>query len=183
MRGSVRYLEREAREIAQKPAFQVHFNARSHVLRPLWKTLSHCKNSVSGSRSAARKTTRWCAARANTPTISTCPARPMPGSCAPAMPMASSAVSTQSAAKAMPGVLGVWTGSRPRRRRLRPLHLRPAAEEPRRLAAAADQPHRADDRQGALCRRSRRLRGGRDAGAGARRRRSRRSSISSRCPP
>ena len=65
--------------------------------------------------------------------------------------------------------------NRSRRRRLRPLHLRPAAEEPRRHPAAADQPHRADDRQGALCRRSRRLRGGGDAGAGARCRRSRRT--------
>ena len=44
---------------------------------------------------------------------------------------------------------------RSRRRQLRPLHLRPAAEEPRRHAAAADQPHRAGDRQGALCRRPR----------------------------
>ena len=35
--------------------------------------------------------------------------------------------------------------SRSRRRQLRPLHLRPAAEKPRRHAAAADQPHRADD--------------------------------------
>ena len=64
---------------------------------------------------------------------------------------------------------------RPRRRRLRPLHLRPAAEEPRRHAAAADQPPGAGDRQGALRRRSRRLRGRRDAGAGARCRRSRRA--------
>ena len=54
-------------------------------------------------------------------------------------------------------------------RRLQPLHLRPAAEEPRRLAAAADQPPGAGDRQGALCRRSRRLRGRGNAGAGARR--------------
>ena len=54
------------------------------------------------------------------------------------------------------------------RRQLWPLHLRPAAEEPRRLAAVADQPPRADDRQGALCRRSRGLRGRRNAGAGAR---------------
>ncbi len=63
----------------------------------------------------------------------------------------------------------------PRRRRLRPLHLRPAAEEPRRLAAAADQPPGAGDRQGALCRRSRRLRGRGNAGAGARCGRSRRT--------
>ena len=60
-------------------------------------------------------------------------------------------------------------------RRLQPLHLRPAAEEPRRLAAAADQPHGAADRQGALCRRSRRLRGRGNAGAGARRGGSRRT--------
>ena len=73
--------------------------------------------------------------------------------------------------------------NRPRRGRLRPLHLRPAAEEPRRLAAAADQPHGADDRQGALCRRSRGVRGRRDPGAGARRRRSRRASTSIRCRP
>ena len=33
---------------------------------------SHCKNSGSGSRSGARKTTLSCAARANTPTISIC---------------------------------------------------------------------------------------------------------------
>ena len=38
-------------------------------------------------------------------------------------------------------------------------------------------------RQGALCRRSHRLRGGGDAGAGARRRRSHRDSTSSPCPP
>ena len=38
---------------------------------------------------AARKTIRWCAARAATPTISTCPARPMPWSSAPPMPMGS----------------------------------------------------------------------------------------------
>ena len=74
------------------------------------KTLSHCKNTASGSRCAARKTTRWCAARANTPTISPCRARPMPGWCAPAMPTGSSRASTPTAAKAMPGVLGVWTG-------------------------------------------------------------------------
>ena len=62
---------------------------------------------------------------------------------------------------------------RPRFGGLRPLHLRPAAEEPRRLAAAADQPSPLGDRQGALCRRSRGVCGGRDAGAGARCRRSR----------
>ena len=56
----------------------------------------------------------------------------------------------------------------PRGRRLQPLHLRPAAEEPRRLAAAADQPPGAGDRQGALRRRPRRLRRRGDAGAGAR---------------
>ena len=90
---SVRYL-RETAKIVQKPAFQVSFQCKINRPQPLWKTLSHCKNTASGSRSAARKTTRWCAARANTPTISTCPARPMPGSCAPAMPTASSAAST-----------------------------------------------------------------------------------------
>ena len=76
------------------------------------------------------------------------------------------------AAKAMPGVLGRLDRNRPCRRQLRPVHLRPAAEEPRRHAAAADQPHRADDRQGTLCRRPRGVRGRRDAGAGARCRRS-----------
>ncbi len=65
-------------------------------------------------------------------------------------------------------------GKGPCRRQLQPLHLRPAAEEPRRLAAAADQPRRACKRQGALCRRSLRRRGGGDAGAGARCRRSHR---------
>ncbi len=54
-----------------------------------------------------------------------------------------------------------------------PLHLRPAAEEPRWHPAAADQPHRADDRQGTVCRRSRGVCGGPDPGAGARCRRSR----------
>ena len=56
----------------------------------------------------------------------------------------------------------------PRGRRLQPLHLRPAAEKPRRRAAVADQPYGAGDRQGALCRRSRGFRRRRNAGAGAR---------------
>ena len=77
------------------------------------------------------------------------------------------------AAKAMPGVLGVWTGADLAVGGLWPLHLRPAAEEPRWLAAAADQPSRIGERQGAFCRRPRGVCGGRDAGAGARRRRSR----------
>ena len=71
----------------------------------------------------------------------------------------------------------------PGSRRLQPLHLRPAAEEPRRLAAAADQPPGAADRQGALRRRSRRLRGRRNAGAGARCRPRPSNSTSSRCRP
>jgi len=45
------------------------------------------------------------------------------------------------------GVLGVWTGRRPRGGRLQPLHLRPAIEEPGRLAAAADQSYGAFDRK------------------------------------
>ena len=82
------------------------FQCKITRLQLLWKTLSHCKNSASDSRSAARKTTRWCAARANTPTISTCPARPMPGSCAPATPTASSAASTPRPPRPCPACSG-----------------------------------------------------------------------------
>ena len=75
-----------------------------------------------------------------------------------------------SAAKAMPGVLGVWTGADLASANYRPIHLRAAAEKSRRLAAAADQPFGAEQRQGALCRRPRGLCGGRDARTSARRR-------------
>ena len=75
------------------------------------KTLLQCKNTASASRSAARRTTRWSAARASTPTISACRSRPMAGSSAPAMPTASSRGSTPRPPRAMPGVLGVWTGA------------------------------------------------------------------------
>ena len=171
------------REACENPAFQVIFQCKIARRRPRSKTLSHCKNTVSGSRCAARRTTRWSAARANTPTTSPCPARPMPGWSAPATPTAIIKGIDTAAAKAMPGVLGVWTGARSRGGRLQPLHLRPAAEEPRRLAAAADQPSRARNRQGALRRRPRCLRGCGNAGAGARCRRRPSSSTSSRCPP
>jgi len=49
------------------------------------------------------------------------------------------------AAKAMPGVLGGLDRQGSRSRRLQPLHLRPALEEPGRLAAVADQPSGAGD--------------------------------------
>ena len=87
------------------------------------------------------------------------------------------------AAKAMPGVLGIWTGTDLaeagygaftcglplKNRDGSPLH------QTNRL--------RAGDRQGALRRRSGRVRRRRDGRAGARRRRGGRSSTSSRCPP
>ena len=165
---AVRYLSRNPQNCAN-PGISGVFRCKITRRRPPWKTLSHCKNTVSGSRCAARRTTRWCAARANTPTISPCPARPI------AWMVRSS--------HAHGIIKGIDTGRRqgdagrarrldrqgPGSRRLQPLHLRPAAEEPRRLAAAADQPHGAGDRQGALRRRSRRLRGRGNAGAGARR--------------
>ena len=79
------------------------------------------------------------------------------------------------AAKAMPGVLGVWTGT----------DLAAAGYGPftcglplkSRDGTPLLQTNRTalDDRQGALCRRSRGLRGRRDAGAGARGRRSHRT--------
>src|SRR4029077_1427659 len=50
-----------------------YFQCKINRLQPPWKTLLHCKNMASGSRSGARRTTRWFAARANTPTISTSP--------------------------------------------------------------------------------------------------------------
>src|SRR5205823_9285494 len=85
----VRYLDAGPREIARKPGISGVFQCKIIRLHLLLKTLSHCKNSASGSRSAARKMTRWCAAKANTPTISICLARPMPGSCARPMPTGS----------------------------------------------------------------------------------------------
>ena len=83
------------------------------------------------------------------------PGRPMPGWCAPATPTALSGASTRSAAKAMPGVLGVWTGA----------DLAAAGYGPftcglplkSRDGTPLLQTNRTalDDRQGALCRRSR----------------------------
>src|SRR4029450_11817350 len=64
--------EREPAEPGNSKKIQ-HFRCfRCKITRqpPPWTTLLHCKNTVWGSRCAARKTTRWFAARANTPTIS-----------------------------------------------------------------------------------------------------------------
>ena len=79
-----------------------------------------------------------------------------------------------SAAKAMPGVLGVWTGTDLAAAGYGPFTCGLPLKSRDGTPLHADQPHRADERQGALCRRPRGVRGGRDAGAGARRRRSRR---------
>ena len=70
---AVRYLSRNPRNRAENPSISGVFRCKITRRRPPWKTLSHCKNTVSGSRCAARKTTRWSAARANTPTISRLP--------------------------------------------------------------------------------------------------------------
>ena len=113
------------------------------------------------------------------------PARPglCRGSCAPPMPTASSAASTPTAARAMPGVLGVWTGTDLAAADYGPFTCGLPLKNRDGSPLLQTNRHRADDRQGALCRRSRRLRGRRDAGAGARRRRSGRCSISIRCRP
>ncbi len=146
------------------------FQCKITRLRPLWKTLLHCKNTVSGSRSAARKTTRWSAARANIPTISACPGRPMPGSCAPATPTASSAASTprpprrcRACSASGPATdlaaadYGPFTCGLPLKNRDGSPLL-----QTNRMALMTDKVR--------YRRRSRGLRGGRDAGAGARRR-------------
>src|SRR5438874_687938 len=78
-----------------KPSNSGTFQCKIRHLRPLGRTLLHCRNMESGSRSAARKTIHWCAARESTPTTSTCRAKPMRGSCGPAMPMGSYAASTR----------------------------------------------------------------------------------------
>src|ERR1700693_3057452 len=52
-----------------KPGHFRNFRCKITTRRLLGKTLLHCKNTASGSRFAARKTTRWSAARANIPTI------------------------------------------------------------------------------------------------------------------
>ena len=64
-----------------------------------------------GARVRARKTSASSPARADTSTTSICPARPTPISCARRMPMPTiKAIDTAKAAKAMPGVLAVFTG-------------------------------------------------------------------------
>ena len=78
-----------------------------------------------------------------------------------------------SAARAMPGVLGVWTGTDLAAANYGPFTCGLPLKSRDGTPAVADQPYRADDRQGALCRRPRGVRGGRDAGAGPRCRRGR----------
>ena len=74
------------------------------------------------------------------------------------------------AARAMPGVLGVYTGAD--LEALRHAQMHRAVQEPRRLADEEAGAAGAADRQGALRRRSDRLRGGGNAAAGEGRRRS-----------
>src|SRR6185437_4365026 len=78
-------ISRRRRKTARNQAVSCKITLRP---RPS-KTLLQCKNTASASRSAAKRTTRWSAARASTPTISACRSRLMAGSPAPAMPTAS----------------------------------------------------------------------------------------------